>query len=555
MKSLLRFLPLLLPLAAQATAPVTPGAGTILQQIKPVTPPAPSSNETGLRIEPEGGAKLPPSAPFLVKTIRVTGNSIFDTATLHALVMDAEEQSLTLTKLNELAARITDYYHVHGYPLARAIIPAQTIREGVVVIEVIEARYGKIKLDNRSRVKDYLLEATLSPLQSGHEIEQSALDRSLLLLSDIPGVVNSATLKPGEIVGSSDLLVVAAPGSTVNGNVTLDNYGNIYTGRARSGGAVNFINPLHHGDVLSMSGMSSGSGMNYGRVSYESLLNGLGSRVGGSFSALHYILGDTLASLNVHGTARVASIWVKHPLVRSRDVSLYGQIQYDQLQLRDHIDVIESKTDRQLKNWTASLAGDLRDGFMYGGTTSWNLGWTSGHVGFDDDVAQWVDSATAQTRGRFSKWNVNFSRHQGLSSGNALYFYFTGQWANNNLDPAEKMTAGGPYTVRAYDIGVVSGDTGYLGTAEFRHVLDRSWRGQWEAVVFVDSERVKINKKVWVRGMNSATLSGAGAGLSWVGLNQWSAKAYFANSIGSVPVLVGTSKPSARVWVEIGRGF
>jgi hemolysin activation/secretion protein len=140
------------PLAAQAAAPVIPGAGDILKQNQPVMPPAPSSTGTGLTIEAQGGAKLPSSAPFLVQTIRIAGNTQFDTSTLHALVADVEGKTLTLGELGKVVARITDFYHSHGYPLARAIIPAQGIQDGVVDIEVIEARYGKIRLDNSSRV-------------------------------------------------------------------------------------------------------------------------------------------------------------------------------------------------------------------------------------------------------------------------------------------------------------------------------------------------------------------------------------------------------------------
>jgi hemolysin activation/secretion protein len=555
LKSLLRFLPLLFPLVAQAAGTVAPGAGTILQQVKPVEPPAPSSNGTGLKIEQGEGAKLPPSAPFLVNTIRITGNSLFATATLHALVMDAEGQSLTLTKLNELAARITDYYHAHGYPLARAIIPAQTIRDGMVEIEVIEARYGKIKLDNHSQVGDSLLGATLSPLQSGQAIEQSALDHSLLLLADIPGIVNSATLRPGDMVGTSDLLVETAPGLAVTGNVVLDDYGNNYTGKTRAGGTVNFIDPLHYGDVLSASGMSSGSGMSYGRLNYESVLNGRGTRMGGSYSAMHYILGDTLASLNGHGTAQIASLWMKHPLVRSRNSNLYGQIQYDQKQLRDHIDVIVIRTDRHLENWTASLSGDMRDTFLSGSINTGSLGWTSGLVGFDDGEAQLADFVTAKTQGRFSKWNAAFSSLQALSTKTELYISFLGQWANTNLDSAEKMVAGGSSTVRAYDSGVVSGDVGYLGTAEFRQVIGQDGKGRWQAIAFVDSEHIKVNKNPWSNGVNSTTLSGGGLGLAWLGSNQWSAKAYVGKPIGSTPSLVGTNRPSIRSWIEIGMGF
>jgi hemolysin activation/secretion protein len=539
------------PLAAQ---PVAPGAGSILQQIQPARPPAPSPSGTGLTIERDSGGKLPPSAPFTVKTIRISGNALFATATLHALVADAEGKSLTLSQLGELAARITEYYHSHGYPLAQAIIPAQVIQDGVVVIEVIEARYGKVTLDNRTRVNDRLLQDTLSPLQSGQAIDQAVLDNALLLLSDVPGVAVNAILKPGESVGSADLLVNTTPRPAFAGNVALDGYGNRYTGRARIRGTVDFINPLQHGDVLSVSGLSSGSGINYGRIAYESLLNGRGTRLGGSYSALRYKLGESLAPLDAHGTAQVQSLWANHPLMRSRDANLYGKVQYDRLKLRDHIDATAIQTDRHLQTWTASLAGDARDALWSEGTNAWSLSWTAGSVGFDNAAAQLADAASASTQGSFSKWNVDFSRLQRLSPKNALYLAFSGQWANANLDASEKMTAGGPYTVRAYDIGAISGDTGYLGTVEFRHDLGLAFDAQWQAVAFIDSAHVVVNKAVWVAGPNSATLSGAGLGLNWARSNRWSARAYFAARLGSTPELVA-STASARVWIEISKGF
>jgi hemolysin activation/secretion protein len=541
-------------LLAEAAVPVAPGAGTILQQVNPAAPPAPSSGGTGLKIEQEGAAKLPPSVPFLVKTIKITGNTRFDTVTLHALVMDGEGKNLTLTQLNELAARITNYYHDHGFPLARAIIPAQTIQDGQVEIEVIEARYGKVDLKNHSRVADDLLQSTIATVQSGQVIEQAPLNHSLLLLSDIPGVLPSATLKPGEAVGTSNLVVEVGSVPAVTGNVSLNNYGNAYTGRTHLGGTVNFINPLHHGDVLSVNAMSSGSGMNYGRIDYQSVLNGYGTRMGGSFSALRYILGDMFASLDGHGTAQVGSLWMKHPLVRSRDINLYGQIQYEHTVLRDHIDLTSIRTDRHLDNWTASLSGDLRDMFLSNAINSWSIGWMSGHLGFDDANAQLSDVATANTHGSFSKWTVNLIRLQYLSPNNSLYVALSGQWANANLDASEKMVAGGPYTVRAYDMGVISGDTGYLGTAEIRHDLGMIWHGRFQAVGFIDTEHVTVNKYVWVAGTNEATLSGAGVGLDGIWPDQWSAKAYIAAPFGPTPELVA-STASVRAWVEIGKGF
>ena len=542
------------PLTTLAAAAGIPDAGAILQQVQPSKPPPPSANGAGLTIEKTDGSKLPPSAPFLVQSIQIVGNTLIDTPTLVALVADAQGQTLTLPQLGELAARITAHYQNQGYPLARAIIPAQTIALGVVRMEVIEARYGKVGLNNTSRVPSDVLQAALAPLQSGQAIGQTEMDHTLLLLSDIAGVVINATLKPGEAVGTSDLLVETTPGSVLSGNAVVDGYGNRYTGRERIGATLNVNNPLHHGDTLNVSGLSSGSGMNYGRLAYESLLNGQGTRMGGAYSALDYTLGDPLAALKAHGTAQVNSLWTKHPLLRSRDFNVYGQIQYDGLQLRDHVDASSIRTDRTLENWTLSLSGDARDTLGAGGINSWGLGLTAGHVGFDDNAAQLADAASAKTQGNFSKWNANLARLQALGAQDTVYLAFSAQWSNTNLDSSQKMGVGGPYTVRAYDMGAVSGDSGYFVSAEYRHDLGQAAGGQWQAVAFIDSANVTVNHNTWTTGDNSATLSGAGIGLHWNGPDQWGARIYVATPVGPIPVLVGNTN-STLAWVEVSRRF
>lgn len=537
--------------AQAAEPPQLPNAGSILQQTQPIKPPSASPIGTGLTIEQANGSASPPTAPFPVKEIRISGNTQFDGATLHALVADAEGKSLTLAQLAEAAERITAYYHEHGFPLARAVIPAQTIRNGIVSLTVVEARYGKINLSNHSRTDDPLLLDTLSPLQAGQQIEQNALDHSLLLLSDVPGVSMSATLKPGEAVGTSDLEIETTTPRAIIGNISADDYGNRYTGRDRLGGGINFFDPLHHGDVLSLNVLTAGSDMNYGRIGYEVLLSGLGTRLGTSYSALHYTLGDNLAALGGHGTADVANVWLKQPFLRSRSVNLYGQIEYDRKQLKDEVDSTGIHTDRHLDELTASLIGDWRD---TSGVNSWNLGLTDGRVNFDNAAAQLADASTAKTQGSFTKWTANINRVQSIDQSNSLYLALSGQWSNTNLDASEKMVAGGAYTVRAYDMGVLSGDSGVLGNVEWRHELGQLASGQAQAIVFIDSEHVTINQTTWASGSNSATLSGAGVGFNWFGPSQWSIKATVAAPLGATPELTGARK-SARGWIEIDKAM
>lgn len=531
-----------------------PDAGLILQQMQPIIPVLPTPTDTGLSIEQQDATKLPEGGSFLVNKIEIVGNESIDTLKLHKLVANSETQRLDLKQLQVLATRISNFYQTQGYPLTQAIIPSQSIQGGIVRIEVIEAHFGKISLDNTSRVNNALLQATLSPLKSGMPIMQKQMDRSLLLLSDIPGVILNATLKPGASSKSSDLMVETSPSPIVSGNVSLENHGSRYTGRSRIGGTVNLINPLGFGDVLSMSALSSGGGVNYASITYEGLLNQYGSRVGGSYSALHYVLGEPLQALQAHGTAQVKSLWVKQPLVRSQNANLYGQVQYDSKQLRDRIDVSAIRSDRNLDNWTLRLAGDMRDNLLSGGINIWSIGYTAGEVNFDNVAARLADAENAKTTGSYKKWNVNFVRLQKLSRDIGLFLSITGQRANQNLDSVEKMIAGGARTVRGYDIGAISGDNGVITTLELRQDLGMAMLGQWKAVAFVDNAHITINKNAWTAGANSATLTGAGLGLNWASSDQWNASAYIATPIGSTPAILANTA-SNRAWVEIGKKF
>lgn len=541
-------------LAPLASAQTAPDAGSILQQLQPALPVAPATSAPSLKLEPRDEPALPQTAPFEVKRFQITGNTVFATESLHELVAGEEGKSLTLVQINTLAERITRYYQQRGYPLARAIIPVQTIRDGVVVIQVVEARYGQVRLNNQSAVRDSLLQATLDGLQSGAVIEDEALNRNLLLLSDVPGVGVAATLEPGVAVGSSDVTVNTTVNPATLGTVAVDNYGNRYVDRVRVSGNLNVVNPLHHGDLLSATVLSTGSGMNYGRLSYDILVNGQGTHVGAAYSLLRYKLGSELSALDANGTASVASLWGRHPLMRSRQANVYAQVQVDGKRLRDHVDASALRTDRHLLNWVMSINGDIRDSLLAGGISIWSLGWTSGRLFFDDAAAAAADAAAGQTRGGFAKWNANFSRLQGISAGHALYLNLAAQWSDGNLDSAEKMTAGGPYTVRGYDVGAMSGDSGYVGTIEWRHELGNGLSGQWQAIAFLDSAYIKVNQHPWSAGANSGSLSGAGVGLNWNGPDQWRASVSVASRVGAKPSMVA-SQSSVRAWATLSKAF
>ena len=218
------------PLLAQ-----TPGAGDFLRQM-----PAPAAQPpAGTRQEPSGAQpstapEMPPSTAFLVRKLVLTGDLSVAREPLLALVREAEGQSLTLAQLQRFADRITAWYRERGYPFARAYIPAQTIDQGQVEILVLEGRYGELRLDNRSGVQgDGVIARILHRLQTGEPIRQPALDRTLLLLQDIPGVEARGSLQPGAQVGRSDLEVQVERAQPYWASATVDNSGSSSLGRKR----------------------------------------------------------------------------------------------------------------------------------------------------------------------------------------------------------------------------------------------------------------------------------------------------------------------------------
>lgn len=529
-----------------------PNAGQLLQQV-PQQPANVPSSDLDLKMLRPQHEPVRDTHRFLVKTIEITGNTLLPTGQLHALVADSEGKQLTLGDLAELADRISAVYHHAGYPLARAYVPAQTLRNGVVTIAVVEARYGKVVLQNRSAVADGALDATLAPLAPGKPVSNGQLERSLLLLSDIPGALTSSVVKPGEEPGTSDLLVDVTSAPRYTGTFGVDDFGNRYTGRARLGGNLNINGLLHRGDLLDFSALSSGGGMNYFQGGYRYLLNGQGTTLRGAVSTLHYHLQNGLEALDAHGSALVGSLALSQPFIRSTAGNLYGQIEFDHRLLKDDIELAFIDNDRHANVWVATLAGDQRDST---GITNFNLSGSYGKVTYTNALAELIDRLTSRTEGTYVKYSASVSRLQQIDADNAFYFGYSRQWANRNLDTSEQFFLGGPNTVRGYDTGALAGSQGDLFSVEFRHDFSLPGvPGRWQAAVFGDTGRVQVYKRPFIDDVNSGRMSSAGLGLHWSGPRSWSVSASAAKPIGNTPNLLAAANTKTRFWLQVQKGF
>ena len=548
---------LALPLLCAAAENV-PNAGGLLQTVpaQPLQRTAPGASSLPA-IRPDPQAAMPDTTPFVVRQFRIEGNTVFDSATLEALLASMQDKRLTLSQIAEGIEAITTYYRGAGYPLARAIIPAQTIEDGVVRVQVIEANWGQVEVRNKSAVKDAVLLRVLSNLEPGSVIRLDAMERATLLLSDLPGVLPRALLRAGQQFGSSDLVVEAQPGAAWSAGLSADNFGSRYTGVTRTNANVQWNNPLERGDTLGLNSLNStNGGLNYVRLAYELPVWAAGVQAGVDRSEMDYRLGDTAASLLASGKAQTSGVWLRNSLLRSQGANLNARLGFSHSVLQDHVGSI--KNDRTLNVWALELSGERQDDWLGGGKNTLGLALYSGRVVFDDAEAAARDASTANAAGGFARATWAFSRSQALGAGVIAVLSMNGQWAQKNLDNGQKFSVGGANSVRAYRSGVLSGDSGAFGSLELRYALPPYLQqtGNWQVSAFVDSATLHTNKKPWSSGSNKASLHGAGLGLNWQGPGQWRARVTYARSLGNEPSqLAGSAAKQSSAWVELGTGF
>jgi len=539
----------------QAAPP--PNAGRLLPSV-PLTP-APASGKAPVLVPPAEKAGAAPASDvrISISEVRITGNTVFSEAQLLALIAPAlapeagsgSARQLSFAELEALADQITAYYREQGYLLARAYLPLQDVRAGQLEIAVLEGRVSRINWSNDSRHSDAALDGRLDEVTIDAPLYNPTLERSLLLLSDLPGSEVQATVRPGVSVGTSELdIALKDRKGLFAGNVSVDNEGNPYSGEYRLGAGLTLNSPLRLGDSLNVNLLGGGRDYQYGRLAWQVPLGQRGLAVGLAASSMNYRLGQEFAPLDAHGTAQIASAYALYPLQRSRFSNVSVQLAFDYKKLDDRIDVLSSSVNRTLGVWQSGLSGSRYDSLGGGGLSTWSLNAVAGNLSLDS-AAQAIDAATVRTEGSYSKGMAQFSRTQRLADDWNLYAQIGGQVAQKNLDSSEKYALGGSAAVRAYPQGEAPVDDGWLGTLELRY----SPAPSWQASVFSDAAQGRLQHDPVNGAGNQRRLSGAGLGLSYAETAGLVVQATLAWRTGEAPT--ADTDRSPRGWLRVLHPF
>lgn len=415
-----------------------------------VTPPAPETSET-----------------FVIAAVVVEGATIFRTEEFVPFYSDLLARPVSRRDLAAITEAITNHYYAAGYTLTRAYIPPQDVEAGVVTVVVAEGFIERVTFANAPTVPD-IARRYVDVITAERPLNRATLERQLLLLGDLFGMrVDDARLRPIDAGTGRYELVVDLRQRSLDYYGYLDNRGTRSNGPLQlwNSGGLNVVgNAAWRAQAGFFTVPNSPREVLYLQAGLARSLGDDGTVIRSTVSGSRNIAGPPGNSSDTETSSRRFQLGLSHPFWRRRDVSLWGNLNFDALHSREERFQRLSFED-ELRVLRPGVYLYARDD--WGGENGVNLessfGLTTLGASPSGPERSRSDADTSFRKLRLDGW-----RSQGLFGNWSLYGQGAAQTSNKPLLSAEEFSLGGPRFGRGYDPALIAGDRGVAGAIELR---------------------------------------------------------------------------------------
>jgi hemolysin activation/secretion protein len=524
--------------ASKAGAQTLPSTGQVTRETNAPAPALPKADPVLPKAQ-EVRPQLRPANNFsmTLNGVRFSGNSQIMETDLQLLIVENLGKKLGFNELQAVADTVSNFYRGKGYFVARAYLPQQEIKDGIIEIAVLEGRVGatSVKQEGSIRTAASVAQGLLNTnVPVGSIVQEKALERAALLANDLPGVDASISLDPGAQTGDTNVTLTTTEGKIFSATVDLDNHGNRFTGQYRLGTTLSLNSPFGLGDQLGLRLMHTDEKLAMIRANYSLPVGNNGARMGAAISRVVFEVCCQAAGFSPKGDSTQYTLFGLYPLERQRDRSIFLSANYDHKEQRNNPGA-GLIGERALNVVTLGANLQTRDNFGGGGVGFANISVGLGELDIKDAAGITADAASTRAAGSFAKLGMQASRIQRLNSTFSLYGGINAQIASKNLDSAEKFALGGATGVRGYPSGEGTGDEGYVAQIELRADLPIEGSVQWQGFMFYDNGAVRVNNRNFIVGglvPNSYYLSSWGLGLNITRTGVFQIRALWAKKVG-----------------------
>jgi hemolysin activation/secretion protein len=471
--------------ASAALAQSVPPAvdpGVIQRRLEPAPAPRP---EPGPPVVPDmAPGVVPPEAEtirFTLEAIRLEGVTVYDEAELRPLWADLLGQEIALAAVFRLADAITVRYRNDGYILSRALVPPQAIEGGSVRVQIVEGHVDRVIVEGEPVPRAPLM-AMAERIAAARPLRADVLERNLLLINELAGLVVDSVLRPSpDVPGAADLVLVTSL-RRYQGDLGLSNRGNRFTGPLELSGGVQANGLLGRYDRTRLRGFVNPVSPNQLQVlalEHGQPLGSNGTQLGLFGSLVRTDPGGL--DDDVDGSSVSTSITLSHPILLDRTQRLelraeLGLLNSDtDINTTDPGTIAEDNAKDRVRTLRLSGAWDVADRFA--GITSLSGTLSQGLDILDASQAGEDDLSREAGAGEFTAFAMEASRLQSFTGGWSVLLTAKGQYAFDSLLVSETFDFGGETYGRAYDSSELTGDHGVAARAELRwgRLIGQPW--------------------------------------------------------------------------------
>ncbi len=389
-----------------------------------------------------------------------------DTQKLVYLIREQRgKRGVTIGQIETVANKITTFYRERGFILAKAYIPKQQVRDGIVNLTLLLGMLGDVNVVNNKLYSSDKLKSTFDDL-IGKPVTNAAVEERLYLINSFPGINVEGYFEPGYQVGDSRLNINVREENNYDANLRVDNHGSKDTGRYRLYVDYQLNNLLGVADRLNAALLAASSPSNtlYYRLLYGMDLFNPRVKLDLEFSRNQFVVDQSSSAipLNVNGDVNVRALTGKYIFKRSRTVNYNMDLRYEEissdLQLGDTPDT-DNQLDEKLKNISLNYNFDFlqdKENRLHQG----NIKLLSGSFDFGADPGQ-DESYYILTGGYtlLSFWKIPF-----FDTNSRVVLRTNAQYSGTYLSPIMKFSLAGPSRARGFEPSLFSADDGiYLG--------------------------------------------------------------------------------------------
>jgi len=451
--------------------------------------------------------QTPGAGPLYIAEYRIVGSQLLKQSEIGEAVYPFLGPGRSQDDVEQARAALEKVYKEKGYQTVSVQIPLQQGKGGIIFLQVIEAKVGRLRVHGSRYFSLAEIKRKAPSLAEGTVPNFNDITRDIVGLNQWPDRRVTPTLRAGIEPGTVDIDLTVKDSLPLHGSIEINNryspdtkplrlngsisYGNLWQ-RGHAAGLSFQVSPERTSDVKVLSAFYQAR---FQELDWLSLMV-LGTKQDSNVSTLG---GSAVAGRGqILGARALISLPAGKDFYQSVSLGIDYKHFDQSIFLGTGLDMIEAPiTYYPLSaNYSGTWFGkDSKDNQKTAWTTEFNFGLTF-HVRGLGSGPQEFENSRFKADGSFAYLRGDLAHTHELPAGFQVFGKVQGQVSDQPLVSSEQFSAGGIGTARGYLEGEVPGDSAGFGSIELRSPPLLDWWGrkgsEWRIYAFADAGRLTI---------------------------------------------------------------